>query len=99
MTAGELFRRLDEVGCRLLASASAAADDNHIDWIVAGINEILMGLPQSSLDTVARTCESLANEPDDDVRNGAELLGDLVTDVRRWRRSDPNMPLDDDTLR
>jgi hypothetical protein len=83
VAAGELFRRLDEIGCRLLASAAAAADNNHIDWIVDGVNDVLLGLPPSSLDSVAGICVSLACEPGDDVRRGAVLLSEVVTGFRR----------------
>jgi hypothetical protein len=83
VAAGELFRRLDEIGCRLLALAAAAADNNHIDWIVDGVNDVLLGLPPSSLDSVAGICVSLASEPGDDVQRGAVLLSEVVTDFRR----------------
>lgn len=77
-TAEALLRRQDSVGLAVIASALAAADRNHADWIHTAVLDVF-GVFASDRDAAVRECEVLTRDPDEQVRRGAgELMGMLV---------------------
>ncbi|MEH1099559.1 hypothetical protein [Micromonospora sp. CPCC 205561] len=78
VTAEALLRRQDTAGLAVVASALAAADPNHADWIHTAVLDVFMVFG-SERDAAVRECAALTRSPDGHVRDGAtRLLGTLV---------------------
>lgn len=72
-TAEALLRRQDTVGLAIVASALAAADPNHADWIHTAVLDVF-SVFSTDRDAAVRMCEALARDRDEHVRRGAEQL-------------------------
>ena len=77
-TAEALLRRKDRAGLAIVASALAAADSNHGDWIHTAIVDVF-GIFSSDRDDAAQLVEELVRDSDDSLSQGArQLLGILA---------------------
>lgn len=77
VTAEALLRRHDAAGLAAVAAALAGADANHADWIHTAVLDVF-GAFSSDRDAAVRGCEALARDPEERVRQGAELLTRLL---------------------
>ncbi|WP_083752442.1 hypothetical protein [Saccharothrix sp. ALI-22-I] len=73
VTAGALLRRRDAAGFETVASAFADADDNHADWIHTAVLDVFI-LSSRERDAAVRECTALTQDPDEQVRRGADKL-------------------------
>lgn len=79
-TAQALLRRQDSAGLAVVASALAAADPNHADWIHAAVLDVF-GVFSSDRDAAMRECEALARDADDRARRGAGQLTAMLAAI------------------
>ena len=79
-TAEALLRRQDTVGLAAIASALAAADPNHADWIHTAVLDVF-GVLSIERDAAVRVSEALAWDPDERVRRGAEQLVAMLVKI------------------
>ena len=78
VTTEALLRRKDLVGLTIVAAALAVADSNRGDWINIAVADVLAVFSRDR-DDALRRCETLALDPDERVRRGAdELVGMLI---------------------
>jgi len=76
-TAEGLLRRNDAAGLKLVASALAAADDNHADWIESTTVEVF-SIYSEELDEARRICEQIAADPSTDASGVIRLRAILA---------------------
>jgi hypothetical protein len=62
------------------ASALAAADPDHADWIHTAVLDVF-GVLSTDRDAGVRLCEALARDPDERVRRGAERLSAMLVKI------------------
>ncbi|MFI6085156.1 hypothetical protein ACIBBB_30020 [Streptomyces sp. NPDC051217] len=79
-TAEGLLRRMDKVGLTIVASALAAANDNHADWIHTAVVDVF-SVFSGDLDEALRLCEEMLGAADDRVARGARRLHDSLAEV------------------
>jgi hypothetical protein len=80
VTAEALLRRQDAVGLVAVASALAAADSNHADWIQSAVLDVF-GVFSRDRDAAVRGCEVLTRDHDERVRRGSDQLLDMLTKI------------------
>ncbi|MEU3563687.1 hypothetical protein [Kitasatospora sp. NPDC006786] len=80
VTAEALFRRKDRVGLAIVASALAAADSNHSDWIHTAIVDVF-GIFSDDRDKALELCEELSRDIDDRVALGACRLHEMLAGI------------------
>jgi hypothetical protein len=80
VTAEALLRRQDAVGLAVVASALAAADPNHADWIHTAMLDVFMVFARDR-DAALRECEVLTRGTDEQVRCGGHQLIDMLTEI------------------
>jgi hypothetical protein len=80
VTAEALLRRQDAVGLAVVASALAAADPNHADWIHTAVLDVFMVYSRDR-DAAVRECEVLTRGADEQVRCGGRRLIDMLTKI------------------
>ncbi|MFT7835739.1 hypothetical protein Q5530_06285 [Saccharothrix sp. BKS2] len=73
VTAEALLRRGDVVGLAVVASALAAADVGHVDWIHAAVLDVF-GVFAGDRDAAVRECGVLGRDADERTRRGAREL-------------------------
>jgi hypothetical protein len=81
VTAQALLRRQDSIGLSLVASALATADPNHTDWIHTAVVDVV-GVYARDRDAAVRLREAMADDPDEQVRRGAEHLITMLTTIQ-----------------
>ncbi|WP_051772169.1 hypothetical protein [Saccharothrix sp. NRRL B-16314] len=79
-TAEALLRRGDAVGLAAVASALAAADPNHADWVGTAVRDVF-AVFSDERDAAVRECEVLTGHPDERTRRGAGLLTAVLTGI------------------
>ncbi|MET4923082.1 hypothetical protein P3L51_12105 [Streptomyces sp. PSRA5] len=79
-TAEALTRVGTVAAIRLIALATAEADDNRADWLQTGMHDALVG-PGGAPD-VAAACGELARDPEEAVRQGAADIAAWADDPR-----------------
>lgn len=72
-TTEALLRRKDPAGLALVASALAAADPDHADWIDTAVLDVF-SLFAGDRDAAVRECEALGRHADERTRDGADQL-------------------------
>jgi hypothetical protein len=72
-TAEALLRRQDSAGLGVVATALAAADPNHADWIHTAVLDVF-GVFSRDRDAAVRECEALARDSDEQTRCGVDRL-------------------------
>ncbi|GLW30511.1 hypothetical protein [Actinoplanes regularis] len=80
VTATALLRRQDAVGLAVVASALAAADPNHADWIHTAVLDVFMVFA-GDRDAALRECQALARGADEQVRRGGPRLIDMLEKI------------------
>jgi hypothetical protein len=80
VTAEALLRRQDTVGFAMVASALAAADPDHADWIHTAVLDVFMMFSRDR-DAALRECEALARGTDEQVRHGGRQLIDMLEKI------------------
>jgi hypothetical protein len=79
-TAEALLRRQDVVGLATVASALTAADPNHADWIHTAVLDVF-GVFSRDRDAAVQECDVLIQNPDEQVRRGADQLIAALTEI------------------
>jgi hypothetical protein len=79
-TATALLRRQDTAGLAMVASALAAADPNHADWIHTAVLDVFMVFA-ADRDAALRECEALARGADEQVRRGGRRLIGMLEEI------------------
>ncbi|AYG84971.1 hypothetical protein DWB77_07186 [Streptomyces hundungensis] len=80
VTAESLLRRKDRSGLTIVASALAAADPNHSDWIHTAVNDVF-GVFSIDRDHAIRVCEEILQDSDDRLARGAEQLRGILVEI------------------
>ncbi|HEY0688053.1 MAG TPA: hypothetical protein VGD71_03360 [Kribbella sp.] len=88
-TAEALLRRQDYAGFAVVASALAAADPDHADWIHAAVLDVF-GVFSGDRDAAMRECEALARAADEQARRGAGQLAGMLAVINPILRSAQN---------
>jgi hypothetical protein len=79
-TAETLLRRHDSAGLEVVATALAAADPNHADWIHTAVLDVF-GVFSRDRDTAVRECEALALDSDEQTRCGLDRLTAMLVRI------------------
>jgi hypothetical protein len=79
-TAEALLRRQDAIGLAVVASALAAADPNHADWIHTAVLDVFMVFARDR-DAALRECELFTRGADEQVRRGGHGLIDMLAEI------------------
>jgi hypothetical protein len=79
-TSEALLRRQDTVGLAVVASAFAAADPNHADWIQTAVFDVF-GVLSRDRDAAVRLYEMLTRDSDERVRQGAQQLIAMLDEI------------------
>jgi hypothetical protein len=79
-TAEALLRRQDSAGLAVIASALAAADPNHADWIHTAVRDVF-GVFSRDRDAAVRECEALARDSDEQTRCGVDHLTAMLVGI------------------
>jgi hypothetical protein len=79
-TAEALLRRQDAAGLAVIASALAAADPNHADWIDTAVLDVF-GVFSRDRDAAVRECEALARDSDEQTRCGVDQLTAMLVGI------------------
>jgi hypothetical protein len=80
VTAEALLRRQDRAGFAAVASALAAADPNHADWIHTAVVDVF-GVFASDRDAAVRECKALTQDQDDQLSDGADRLIAMLVEL------------------
>ncbi|GAA1778433.1 hypothetical protein [Luedemannella helvata] len=80
MTAEALLRPRDDVGLAVIAEALVAADSQRSSHIHAAVLDVF-GIFASERDDATRTCEALATDPNERVRQGADVLLEMLNEI------------------
>ncbi|MFE0464690.1 hypothetical protein ACFW1A_36095 [Kitasatospora sp. NPDC058965] len=73
VTARALLRRVDRAGLSLVASALAAADECHGEWIRTAVDDVF-GIFADDRDAALRLCEEMARDDDPQPALGVRQL-------------------------
>jgi hypothetical protein len=79
-TAEALLRRQDSAGLAVVASALAAADPNHADWIHTAVLDVF-GVFSRDREAAVRECEALARDSDEQTRCGVDRLTAILVGI------------------
>jgi hypothetical protein len=79
-TAEASLRRQDSAGLATVASALAAADPDHADWIFTAVRDVF-GVFSRDRDAAMQECEALTRDPDERTRSGASRLAAMLAEV------------------
>lgn len=79
-TAEALLRREDRIGLTIVASALAAADSNHSDWIQTAIVDVF-SIFSNDWDNAMELCREMLRDTDDRVVLGARQLLETLADI------------------
>ncbi|WP_261801598.1 hypothetical protein [Streptomyces sp. ISID311] len=79
-TAEALLRRKDRVGLTIVASALAAANSNHSDWIHSAIVDVF-SIFSDDRDHAMQLCEEMSRDTNDRVALGARQLHKVLAEI------------------
>jgi hypothetical protein len=79
-TADALLRRQDRAGLTIIASALAAANSNHSDWIHTAVVDVF-SVFSDDRDNAIRLCEEMSRDTDDRVAFGARQLHKVLEKI------------------
>jgi len=75
-----LLRRQDSAGLAVIASALAAADPNHAEWIHTAVLDVF-GVFSRDRDAAVRECEALAQDSDEQTRCSVDHLTAMLVGI------------------
>ncbi|MEV4604707.1 hypothetical protein AB0K15_46060 [Amycolatopsis sp. NPDC049253] len=79
-TAEALLRRQDPAGLAVVASALAAADPRHADWIHTAVLDVF-GTLAGDRAAAVRACEALGRDADEGARQGTGRLTAMLAEI------------------
>ncbi|MFD9034166.1 hypothetical protein ACFVZW_23935 [Streptomyces sp. NPDC059567] len=79
-TAEALLRRMDKAGLTIVASALAAADSNHSDWIGTAVVDVF-SIFSVDRDNALQLCEEMSQDAADPMAQGAGLLHEILAAI------------------
>ncbi|MYS20228.1 hypothetical protein GTW78_08275 [Streptomyces sp. SID4948] len=80
VTAEALLRRQDRVGLTIVASALAAADSHHSDWIHTALHDVF-SVFAGDRDNAVQLCEEMFGDPDERVALGARQMHGALAEI------------------
>jgi hypothetical protein len=80
VTVEALLRRHDAIRLAVVASALAAADPNHANWIHTAVPDVFMVFSRDR-DAALQECEVLTRGADEQVRCGGRQLIEMLSKI------------------
>lgn len=80
VTAEALLRRQDSAGLATVASALAAADPDHAEWIHTAVLDVF-GVFSHDRDAAVLECQALTHDSDEQARRGLSQLTAMLTGI------------------